>query len=193
MACQNATHPERQRAKGWRELQWKTQSTGSKLSKPAQMVLKQPTIPTRTKARRNTCVTGVLSRERWTQHRRLHRPRLDANRHRRSRTPHSWIGMDKPHHSDHLIPLCLGMIRPGSTRRPIWSKGLRRLKFQAWGPGRSCINRHHRIQTMASRPLITISRMATRVLTFRLMQATVVIHLNHLLTAVTTQDTDHPQ
>jgi hypothetical protein len=196
MACQNATHPEHQR-----ELQWTMPPTGNNpghLNKPTQMVLTQPTTPTRTKPRRNTCVTGVLSRGRWTLPRRLHRLRLDANHHHQRRTPHSWIGMDKLHPSDHLILLRLGMIPPDSIlRRPIWLKGrrLRRHIWQAWDLGRaSCtINlHHHRIPTMDSRLLITISQTATPALMFRRpMRATGDTHLNHLQTASSTLVTDH--
>lgn len=104
--------------------------------------------------------------------------------------------MDRPHHSDHLILLRRGMTPQDNIhRRPTWLKGrLRRHKCQAWDLGRvSCTtNRHHhRIRTMVSRPLTTISQTATRVLTFRRMQATVDIHLNHLLTACSTLVTDH--
>jgi hypothetical protein len=152
-------------------------------------------MPTRTKPKRNTCVTGVLSSERWTQHRRPHRLRLDANRHHQSRTPYSWTGMANPHRSDHLILLRPGMIRPGSIRhRPIWLKDrLRRHKWQAWDQGRlSCtINHHHRIRTTHSHPLTTINQTATRVLTsHRPMRATVDTRLNHLPTASSTPVTD---
>ena len=194
MACQNATHPEHQR-----ELQWTMPPTGNNpeyLSKPTQTALTQRN-PTKTKPRRNTCVTGVLSRGRWTQHRHLHRLRLDANHHPQSRTPHSWIGTDNPHHSDHLILLRLGMTRPDSIRRRlIWLKGrhLRHHTWQAWDLGRaSCtINHHHRTRTMDFRLRITISQTATLVLMFRRhMRATVDIHLSHLLTASSTLVIDH--
>jgi len=93
--------------------------------------------------------------------------------------------MDRPHYSGRHILLRRGMIRQDSIRRRLtWLKGrLRRHNCQAWDLGRSCINRHHhrRIRTMDSHPRTTISQMATRVLIFRLMQATVDTHLNHLL------------